>query len=154
MVNLQEGLCQAGSSQIAAASPPPLWWVLPTRTSTGDTPILACSYGSVSCIITAPFLWVLVCTWFCLCSFRLKSLFPPALCKSYNQILLAFKVRSRGDSCCLCQVPRLRSLMWGSKPSQQCENFFGIIVLQVVGHPPSMYRIWFYCDCAPLAVLL
>ena len=27
--------------------------------------------------------------------------------------------------------------MWGSESSQQGENFFGIIVLQFVGHPPS-----------------
>ena len=29
--------------------------------------------------------------------------------------------------------------MWGSEPSQQCENLFGIIVLQSVGHPPNGY---------------
>ena len=28
--------------------------------------------------------------------------------------------------------------MWDSKPSQQCENFFGIIVLQSVAHPLGM----------------
>ena len=33
--------------------------------------------------------------------------------------------------------------MWSSEPSQQWENFFDIIVLQFVGHPPSRYRIWF-----------
>ena len=31
----------------------------------------------------------------------------------------------------------------GSGPSQQWENFFGIIVLQSVGHPPRGYRIDF-----------
>ena len=31
----------------------------------------------------------------------------------------------------------LASLVWGLEASQQCENFFGMIVLQFVGHPPS-----------------
>ena len=31
----------------------------------------------------------------------------------------------------------LASLVWGLEPSQQCENFFGMIVVQSVGHPPS-----------------
>ena len=30
------------------------------------------------------------------------------------------------------------SLIWGLEPSQQCENFFGIIVLQFVGHPTGI----------------
>ena len=75
---------------------------------------------------------------------------PPVLCKFCNQIPLAFKVRFPGDSQSLCQVSRLGSLTWGSKPSQQWENFFGVIVLQFVGHPPRGYGIWFYHNCAPL----
>ena len=46
----------------------------------------------------------------------------------------------------LSWIPRLESLMWGLECSQQCKNLFGIIILQSVGHPPSWYRIWFYCD--------
>ena len=61
-----------------------------------------------------------------------KSLFPPVLWKFYNQIPLTFK---SGDSQSLCQSPRLRSLMCILEPSQQCENFFDIIVLQFLGHP-------------------
>ena len=37
-------------------------------------------------------------TRFCLCPLKAESLFPPVLCKSYNQIPLAFKVRFPGDS--------------------------------------------------------
>ena len=33
--------------------------------------------------------------------------------------------------------------MWGSEPSQQRKNFFGIIVLQFVGHPLSRDGICF-----------
>ena len=69
---------------------------------------------------------------------------PPVLWKSCNQILLAFKVRFPGDSQPLCQVPRLGSLTWGSRPSQQWENLFGITVLKVLqsgGHSPGGYGI-------------
>ena len=75
---------------------------------------------------------------------------PPVLWKFCNQIPLAFKVRFPGDSQSFCQVSRLGSLTWGSKPSQQWENFFGVIVLQFVGHPPRGYGIWFYHNCAHL----
>ena len=78
-----------------------------------------------------------------------KVLFPPVLWKSYDQIPLALEARFFGDSQLLCWVPRLGSLMWGSEPSQEWENFFGIIVLQFVGHSPGRYGILFYHDCAP-----
>ena len=50
--------------------------------------------------------------------------------------------------------PRLGSLKWSSEPSQQWENFFGLIVLQFLSHPPSGYEISFYHDCAPPTILL
>ena len=52
----------------------------------------------------------------------------PALWKAYNQTLRALKARFAGDSQSLCQIPRLGSLTWGSKWSQQCKNFFDIII--------------------------
>ena len=51
-------------------------------------------------------------------------------------------------------ISRLGSLMWSLGPSQQCKEFFDIIVLQFVGCPLSGYRIWFYSDCTPPTVLL
>ena len=51
------------------------------------------------------------------------------------------------DSQSFCWIPRLGSLTWGSEPSQQWENFFGIIVLQFVGCPPDGYGVWCHCDC-------
>ena len=75
---------------------------------------------------------------------RIESLFLPVLWKSCNQIPLVFKVRFSGDSQFLCLISRLRI----SEPSQHWEDFFVIIVLQFVGHPPSRYGIWFYHDCA------
>ena len=65
---------------------------LPTA-STGDPPTLEGSFGSVSCGVTAPFLWVLVHSRLCLCPPRLESLFPWVLWKSCDQIPLAFKTR-------------------------------------------------------------
>ena len=90
-----------------------------THASTGDPPTLAGSFGSVSCGVRAPLLWVLVCAKFCLCPPRLESLFPSALWKAYNQIPLALKARFHGDFQSLCWILRLGNLMWGSEPSQQ-----------------------------------
>ena len=80
---------------------------LPTHASTGGPPTLAGSFGSVSCGVTAPFLWVLVHRRFRLCPARLESLFPSVLWKFYNQISLAFKGRFPGDSQPLRCTPRL-----------------------------------------------
>ena len=137
------------------------WWcphpcgeILLTHASIGNPPTLAGSFDPVSCGSTAPFIWVLVHERFCLFPSRLEFLFPPLLCKSYNQNLLAFKVRFPGDSQSLCWIPRLGSLTWVSEPSQQWGNFFGIIVLQFVSHPPGRHGIWFYHDCAPSTISL
>ena len=90
---------------------------------------------------------------FCLCSLRLESLFPPVLWKPYNQIPLALSTRFPRNSQSLCRISRLGSLKWCSELSQQCENFFGIIVLQPMGHPPGRYEIWFCGDCTPATIL-
>lgn len=82
------------------------------------------------------------------------SLFPPVLWKSCNQIQMGFKVIFPEDSQALCQVPRLGSLTWGSKPAQQWENSFGLSVLEFVGDPPGGYGVWFCRDCALPTVLL
>ena len=105
-------------------------------------PTLAGSFGSVSCEVSALFFWVLVHTRSCLCPPRLESLFSPVLWKSCNQIPVASKVRvprfpnSFGN-------PQVGSLTWGFEPLQQWANFFGIIVLQSVGHPPAGMRLDF-----------
>ena len=85
---------------------------------------------------------------------RLESLFPPVLWESCNQIQMGFRVIFPEDSQALCQVLRLGSLMWGSKPSQYWENIFVIIVLQFVGHPLGKYEIWFYHGSAPPTISL
>ena len=88
------------------------------------------------------------------CPPRVESLFPPVLPKSCDQIPLAFKVWFYGNSSYHCQTPRLGSLTWCSEPSLQWVGFCGISVLQFVSHPPSIYEIWFYCDCAPPTISL
>ena len=57
---LQEGLHQG-----APSSAPVLWWATADYTSIGGPPTLAGSFGSVSCGVTALFLWVLVQAIFC-----------------------------------------------------------------------------------------
>ena len=61
----------------------------------------------------------------------LQECVSPVLWKFCNQIPLAFKLP--GGSQYLCQIPRLGNLLWALELSQQCKNFFGIIVLQFVG---------------------
>ena len=128
-----------------------------THASTGGTPTLAGSFGSVSCGVTAPLLWVLVCIRFCLRPLKLESLCFP---QSYGSLIIKYCWASRSDylgiALCqsLCQIPRLGSLSWGSEPSQQWENFFGGIVLQVVGHPTSGYWVWFCRELAPPTIFL
>ena len=89
-----------------------------------------------------------------MCPLRLESQFPSGLRKAYNQIPLALKARVLGNFQSFCWIPRLGSLMWGSEPSQEYENFFGIIVLQSVGHPPGGYGISFIVLAPPPTISL
>ena len=102
------------------------------------------TYTQVWLSLFSPRSW---CTQNFVCALQEWSLFIPVLWKSCNQILLAFKVKFLGDSQSLGYIPRLKNLMWGLEPSQQCENLFGIIVLQFADHPTGGCRIWFYHDC-------
>ena len=43
----------------------------------------------------------------------------------------------------LLQDPQVGKLMWGLEPSQQCENFFGTIIIQFVCYPPSNFKLCF-----------
>ena len=83
----------------------------------------------VGTLLLSPGSW---CTQGFVCA--LQESVSPVLWKFCNQILLAFKVKFSGDSQSLCWIPRLGNLLWALELLQQCENFFGIIVLQLVGH--------------------
>ena len=93
-------------STAAASAPVPV--VSPCGSTTPHLPQETLQHEQVvwivSCGVTAPFLWGLVCANFCLCPPRLESLFPQVLWKSYNQIPLAFKIRFPGDSQSLCHM--------------------------------------------------
>ena len=146
---------QRGPFQNCCQCPGPRGEHLLMHASTGDPPGLAGRSGSASCGITAPFIWVLMHTGFCLCCPpRVESLFSPVLWKSCKHIPLTFKVRFPGDSLSFCQIPGLGSLTWGSEPWQQWESFLGIIVLQIVGCPPGVYGILFYHVGAPPTISL
>ena len=108
--------------------PCPCGELLQTHTSTGDSLTLADSFGSVSCGVTTPFLWVLVHTRFCLCPSRLEPLFSLALWKSCNQIPVAFKDRFPGVFQSLCR-PQAR------KPD------VGFWTFTTVGE-----LLWYYCS--------
>ena len=120
------------------------------HTSTGDPPTPADSFGSVSCGVTAPFLWVLLHARFYLCPPRLESLFPPLLWTSCNQISLAFKVRFLGKSQSLCWIPRLEA--WYGV--QNLHNSGRTSLVLLFSSISGGYGIWFYHDCAPPTILL
>ena len=89
---------------------------------------------SVICGVTAPFSWVLVYMRLC-CA--LHESVSPALREFCNQITLASEVEFPGRVQSLCWFPKLGNLLWALELLQQCENFFGIIVLQFVGCLPG-----------------
>ena len=72
----------------------------------------------------------------------------PVLWKFCNHIPLTSRSDSLGCQP-LCQIARLGSLLWPLELLQQCENLFGVIVLQFVDHPPGgsmvgvQSKLWF-----------
>ena len=112
-----------------------------THVSARDSWTFTGKSGSVSCGVTAPFSWVLVHTRFC----ALQESVSQVLWKFYNQIPLAFKVKFSGSSQSLCWIPRLGNLLCTLELSEQWENFFGIIVLQIV----CLVALWWGPQAAP-----
>ena len=100
--------------------------------SAGDPPVLAGSFVCVSCGVAAPSLWVLV---------HIPGL--ESVSCSPMEGLQSNPTGLQGQSPCGFPVPLLDPQAGkpdvGSKPSQQWENFFGIIILRFVGHPPGRY---------------
>ena len=104
------------------------WRLQSTHASTGDSCTLTGKSGSVSCRVTAPFSWVLVCTRFCLCP---PSLFLQSRGSSVIKSPWPSKSNSLGSQS-LCQIPRQGNRLWALELSPQCKNFLDIIVLQFV----------------------
>ena len=86
------------------------------------------------------------------CALQDWSLFPPVLWKPWNQILLALSTRFPGDSISLSDLQAWKPDMV-FRTFTTDENFFCIIVLQSVGHPPGRCEIWFHRDCTPSIIL-
>ena len=99
--------------------------------SVGDSQTLTRNSGSVSCGVTSPFSWILVCPRFCCV---LQESVSPVLWKFCNQIPLALTVEFAGGSQSFCWIPRLGNLFRALGLLLQCENFFGITLLQFVCH--------------------
>ena len=99
----------------------------PPETLGHSQAILAQSF--VRTLLLYPGSW---CTQGFLCA--LQESVSLVLWKFCNQIPVVFKVKFPGGSQFFCQIPRLGNLLWALELLQQCENFFGIIVLQLVGH--------------------
>lgn len=95
-----------------------------------QTSLLQSLVGSLLCSWT----W---CCWFL--SVPSKTFCFPSPVESL--VIKSCKGRFLGISSPLAD-PMVGDLM-GLELSQQCNNFFGIIVLQLVGHPLSRYGIWF-----------
>lgn len=91
-----------------------------------------------------PFLWLPMCQRPCVLPPKVSSLFPLVLRRSCNQALLAGKAKSSGASFSQYHTPRLGILTWSSRLLLLRENFWDIIILQFVGHPPGWYGIWLY----------
>ena len=102
-------------------------WPLSTHTSARDSRTPTGKSGLVTCGVTAPF----SCAQGFVCAHQESA--SRVLWKFCNQIPLAFRVKFPGGSQSLCRIPSLGNLLWSLELWQQCENFFGIIVLQVVG---------------------
>ena len=94
--------------------------LLPRRSPPQEPSITAGRSGPVPGGVTAPFCWALVHTRLLFVPSKSRVFGSPRhVEKSYNQTLLAFKVRFLGDTWSLCWTAKLRSLTWSSKSSQQ-----------------------------------
>ena len=134
------------------AVPRPCGKPLMTYASTEGPPTLAGIFVSVSCGVTA----LLSVSWWMqnfVCGLRGWSLYFP---QSSGSSIIKSCWLSRPNSVGI-HSPFAGSSgweAWSSQPSQQWENFFGIIVLQWVGHPPGRYGAWFYGDCTSPTISL
>ena len=105
----------------------------PTHTSAGDSWTLTGKSVSVSCGVTAPFSWVLMCTRFCLCPPRVCF---PVLCKFWwfyggvNDDLLQEGLCHTQVSCtqspCCYSSPLMTCTSTGDTQAQFCLSLCGV----------------------------
>ena len=133
--------------------PPALQQALATHTSTRDSWTLTGKCGSVSCGVTAPFSWVLVCTRFCLCPPRVCF---PVLCKFWqlyggvNDDLLQEGL-CHTQACCTqspwpCGRPLLTLTSTGNIQTQFWLSLCGVsgswCVQSLFEHSEHLWRVW------------
>lgn len=85
--------------------------------------------------------WDPECVRFCVCPWRVRSLFPVALGVS----LLDVKVRYSGSSSSCCRSPGLGSLMWSQTPQPLGRTSAAVTFLLLVGLQPGGCRSWLCC---------
>ena len=137
---LQEDLCQQGAPSRTLATSAPVhmtghYWPTPLQETPRHSQACLVQF-LVGSLLLSHGSW---CAWSFVCALN-ESLFLPVLWNFCNQILI-FKVKFPGDSQSLRQIPRLGSLIWSLSPSQQCENFFGITILQFVDCPVHISKV-------------
>ena len=152
--DLQERLHQGRHSQTAAASAtvPVLnsSWPMPPQNTVQHQQVTLVQSPVESLLLSSES----YCLQGFVCALQDWSLCFPQSCGS---LVIKPHWPSRSDSLGI-PSPLVGSPGWeawgGFWTSQQWENFFGIIVLQFVGHPFGGYGIWFYRDCAPPTISL
>ena len=113
--------------------PQPCCRPLQTYALVGDSYTLTCKSGSVSCGVTAPFSWVLVCTRFCLCPTSSVSPVSCNLCWLYGGVngdllqegLCHSQVYCTRSSC-PCSSPLLTCTSIGDTKAQLCLSPCGV----------------------------
>ena len=105
----------------------------PTHASVGDCWTLTGKSGLVSCELTAPFSWALVCTRFCLCSLRVCFPSPVLVLVALwwvNGDLLQEGLCHTQVCCtqspCPCSSPLLIHTSTGDAQRQFCLSFCGV----------------------------
>ena len=107
-----------------------------THTSTGDSPTLESSFGSVFWV-TVPFLWVLVYIRFCLYPPRLESISPSPM-----EVLLSNPAGLEDQIPWGFPVP-----FWDPQNLHNSGRTSLVLFSPVCGSPTGWYVIWFYHAC-------
>ena len=147
MVNSKRVYAKGDFPSLMLPIPQPCGEPLPVHASTGDPPTLevVLVLSSVESLLLS---YGSCCMQDFVCTLRDWSLCFPQSCESP---IIKSHWPSKPDS---LGIPRMGSLTWGSEPTQQWENFFGIIFLKFVACLSGGYRIWFYHYFSPPTISL
>ena len=104
------------------------WWPTPLLETSGNSQA-SLAQSLVGSLLLSPGSW---CTQAFVCALQesVSQSCGSSIIKSY----WPSELNSLGGSQSLCQIPELGNLLCVLEVFQQCKNFFGIVVLQFVGH--------------------